>query len=54
MGAVCWPFHVKYKGRRYAPGETVQVEDVAAAIAQGAKAVEMPVSEEKPARKQKN
>lgn len=38
-GFVKYPFHIKYKGKRYAPGEIVEVDDVGLAIAQGAKAV---------------
>lgn len=39
-GLVKYPFHVKHKGKRYGPGEIVEVDDVGLAVVQGAKAVE--------------
>lgn len=39
-GIVKYPFHVKHKGKRYAPGETVEVDDVETAVAQGAEPVQ--------------
>lgn len=45
MGRVKFPFHVKVNGEYYPPGAAVDVDDVAAAVAQGAE----PVMETKPA-----
>lgn len=39
-GLVKYPFHVKHKGKRYGPGETVEVDDVETAVAQGAEPVQ--------------
>lgn len=39
-GLVKYPFHVKHKGKRYGPGEAVEVDDVEAAVAQGAHPVQ--------------
>lgn len=39
-GLVKYPFHVKHKGKRYGPGEAVEVDDVEAAVAQGAQPVQ--------------
>lgn len=39
MGRVCYPFRVKANGEYYAPGAVIEVEDTAAAVAQGATAV---------------
>lgn len=39
-GLVKYPFHVKHKGKRYDPGETVEVDDVESAVAQGAQPVQ--------------
>lgn len=40
MGRVRFPFHVKANGKYYAPGEAVEVADVAAAVSQGAELAE--------------
>ncbi len=41
MGRVRFPFHVKANGEYYPPGAAVEVEDVAAAVAQGAELEEV-------------
>lgn len=52
MGRVKFPFRVKANGEYYAPGEAVEVEDVAAAVAHGAEVIEEP-KPEAPARGRK-
>lgn len=52
MGRVRFPFHVKANGEYYAPGETVEVEGVEEAVAQGAEVIEKP-KPEPPARGRK-
>lgn len=42
MGAVKYPFRVKCNGTYYAPGEVIEVDNVAEAVEQGAEAVEKP------------
>lgn len=52
QGWVKYPFRVKSGGKYYAPGEAVQVADVAEAIEQGAEVVEQPSTEQKRRKKQ--
>lgn len=52
QGWVKYPFRVKSGGKYYAPGEAVQVDDVAEAVEQGAEAMEQPSAEQKRRKKQ--
>lgn len=53
MGRVKFPFHVKANGEYYPPGAAVDVEDVAAAVAQGAEPIEKPKPADAPERGRK-
>ena len=54
MGRVKFPFHVKANGEYYPPpGAAVEVEDVAAAAAQGAEPIEKQKPTEPPTRGRK-
>lgn len=53
MGRVKFPFHVKANGEYYPPGAAVEVEDVAAAVAQGAEPIQEQKTAEAPARGRK-
>ena len=52
MGSVRYPFRVKYNGTYYAPGEIIEVSNVAEAVEQGAETVEKPPAGQERKKKQ--